>query len=459
MPFPLLRCLLFVWLTAPFVLAQAPIPEPPLDADQYRDWTAQYQAQFPAALKVVEKELKANAAAPSLLYQKGVFQLALGDYAKALNTLQTYAQAHPQDQRVWFQMARCHQFAAQYREAFALYKKYSELQPQDPTPLLAIVNLFFSVNDRPQAVSVSEQIAAAFPQSVAAQANLANTYSRVERMPEAVKLYEAIVQKWPSAIEPQQDLVTLYLRLKRVEDAARLATQATQQFSQAAAAWEAMGSVYEQQDKLVEAYQAYDTALKLRPATTARLAPLYTIGYSAILARNYPLAMQCYQWVLQVNATDADALFRLGRLYALTGRKKEAEDLQKLLKKQDKDLANQLSKEIGKPDKIEQEFVNTCAGSSDDPAAPLTLRPRILSQEKAHYTDLARSNRVQGTVVLNMIFAADARITGLRVVRGLPDGLNEEAAKAAKKIRFRPACKNGKPVSVRMSVEFTFNLL
>jgi TonB family protein len=168
--------------------------------------------------------------------------------------------------------------------------------------------------------------------------------------------------------------------------------------------------------------------------------------------------MQCYQRVLQVDPKDTDALFRLGRLYALTGKKKEAEDTQKLLKKQDQDLASVLSKEITQPGKIEQALVNPCVASKDDAGTPQTMRPTILYKEKALYTDLARSNRVQGTILVSAIFTADERITGVQIVRGLPDGLNEEALRAARKIRFKAACKNGKPVSVRMSMEFSFNL-
>jgi len=91
--------------------------------------------------------------------------------------------------------------------------------------------------------------------------------------------------------------------------------------------------------------------------------------------------------------------------------------------------------------------------------ASASLRPTILYQEKAKYTESARQNRVQGVVVVSVVFTADGRVSGPRVTRGLPDGLNEEAIKAAQKIRFRPAMKNGQPVSVRMSIEFTFNLL
>ncbi|QQS48224.1 MAG: TonB family protein [Acidobacteriota bacterium] len=86
------------------------------------------------------------------------------------------------------------------------------------------------------------------------------------------------------------------------------------------------------------------------------------------------------------------------------------------------------------------------------------LRPTILYKEKAKYTEEARQNKVQGTVVLNVVFTADGRISNIRVVRGLPDGLTEKAIEAAQKIRFRPAVRNGSPVSVRGNLEFTFNL-
>ncbi len=87
-----------------------------------------------------------------------------------------------------------------------------------------------------------------------------------------------------------------------------------------------------------------------------------------------------------------------------------------------------------------------------------SLRPTILYKEKAKYTEEARQNKVQGTVVLNVVFTADGRVTSIRVIRGLPDGLTEKAIEAAQKIRFNPAVKNGSPVSVRGNLEFTFNL-
>jgi TonB family protein len=91
---------------------------------------------------------------------------------------------------------------------------------------------------------------------------------------------------------------------------------------------------------------------------------------------------------------------------------------------------------------------------------PMTaeLRPTILYKERPKYTEDALQNRIEGTVVLNVMFTADGKIRNIRVVRGLPDGLSEKAIEAAQKIRFNPAVKDGVPVNVRGNLEFNFVL-
>jgi TonB family protein len=87
-----------------------------------------------------------------------------------------------------------------------------------------------------------------------------------------------------------------------------------------------------------------------------------------------------------------------------------------------------------------------------------STRPKILYREKAQYTKEARDNKIAGTVVLSVVFAADAQIRDIELVQGLPDGLSEKAIEAAKKIRFEPAMRNGQPVSVRGKLEYSFNI-
>lgn len=90
--------------------------------------------------------------------------------------------------------------------------------------------------------------------------------------------------------------------------------------------------------------------------------------------------------------------------------------------------------------------------------ASARVRPVILYKEAARYTPEAREAKVSGIVRLNAIFGADGGIYGIRIVRGLPLGLNDEAINALRKIRFQPALKDGQPVSVRMSLEYSFQV-
>jgi TonB family protein len=85
-------------------------------------------------------------------------------------------------------------------------------------------------------------------------------------------------------------------------------------------------------------------------------------------------------------------------------------------------------------------------------------RARIASQPKPVYTDSARQNQIQGTVVLLVVLKFDGTIGSIRVVSGLAYGLTEQAIAAARNIKFTPAKKDGVPVSVSVQVEYLFSL-
>ena len=74
------------------------------------------------------------------------------------------------------------------------------------------------------------------------------------------------------------------------------------------------------------------------------------------------------------------------------------------------------------------------------------------------YTRDARKNKIEGTVILKGVFASNGKVTNIHVISGLPDGLTERAVKAAQKIKFKPATRDGKPVSMWMQLEYNFNL-
>jgi TonB family protein len=106
-----------------------------------------------------------------------------------------------------------------------------------------------------------------------------------------------------------------------------------------------------------------------------------------------------------------------------------------------------------------QSTLTPVAEEGEPEPATASLKPIIFYVAKATYTDRARQNRRQGTITVSAIFSAQGEVTGVKILKGLPDGLNDEAISAAQRIRFLPAEKDGKPVSVRMSMEFSFNLI
>ena len=85
-------------------------------------------------------------------------------------------------------------------------------------------------------------------------------------------------------------------------------------------------------------------------------------------------------------------------------------------------------------------------------------RARVLFKPEPTYTEDARRNQVTGTVMLRVVFASNGDVVQIRAVHTLPFGLTERAIAAARQIKFVPAVKGGRPVSVFMQLEYNFNL-
>lgn len=88
----------------------------------------------------------------------------------------------------------------------------------------------------------------------------------------------------------------------------------------------------------------------------------------------------------------------------------------------------------------------------------VTRKTIVIIKPKPQYTEEARQNAVEGTVVLRAVFAASGDVTNIKAVKGLPDGLTEKAIAAARKIKFIPAKKEGRFVSQYIQIEYNFNL-
>lgn len=82
----------------------------------------------------------------------------------------------------------------------------------------------------------------------------------------------------------------------------------------------------------------------------------------------------------------------------------------------------------------------------------------IQSKPTPVYTPEARQLRVEGEVLLRVVFTADGQIRILNVVHGLGHGLDEAAQRAARGVKFIPAMRDGHPVDSNATLHIVFQL-
>ena len=91
-------------------------------------------------------------------------------------------------------------------------------------------------------------------------------------------------------------------------------------------------------------------------------------------------------------------------------------------------------------------------------AKEVDVRAMITAKPKPSYTKEARRNGVQGFVTLKVLLSARGKIARVKIVKRLPAGLTENAIRAACKMEFKPAMKDGHPVAQWLTAEYVFRL-
>lgn len=107
------------------------------------------------------------------------------------------------------------------------------------------------------------------------------------------------------------------------------------------------------------------------------------------------------------------------------------------------------------------------ADAAAAPVAPAARKTQAVSNDKPvevtykprpEYTAEAKSNRVQGDVLLQVVFTASGSVQVQKVIRGLGYGLDASAEQAAREIRFHPAERNGQAIDFPAVVHIEFAL-
>jgi TonB family protein len=87
-----------------------------------------------------------------------------------------------------------------------------------------------------------------------------------------------------------------------------------------------------------------------------------------------------------------------------------------------------------------------------------TSQVDILSKPRPLYTPEGRALKLEGDVVIELVFLANGSVQVSHVVSGLGHGLDEAAVQAAQQIKFKPAKRDGEAVDFPARVRIEFRL-
>jgi len=301
------------------------------------------------------------------------------------------------------------------------------------------------------------------------------------------------------AVSADRDRAIKLYKEGQIGEAIKILRKIVKAHSDDADAWYFLGLAYYGDSAILFARDAFEHLLSLRPDSAdanAKLAyalilgnepeqatkraryaielgdqsvePFYALAEASFRTGDYPKAIEEEDKALEVQPGFAPALITKSlAYYSLKQYGEAAASLQKFLAANPGDPdADVWREQMDRLRIIDRRTI----GSTDSPAVTqpaedlpvaakeVTVRARVLDKPEPSYTDAARKAGVTGKVILKGVFSSSGEVKNLVVVRALGYGLTSKAAQAARKIRFTPASKDGRPVSMWIQLEYNFNL-
>jgi TonB family protein len=269
------------------------------------------------------------------------------------------------------------------------------------------------------------------------------SYLNLSDFKKSRKALAAAVKISPQDSSYRVNLAFANLLGNKLKPAATEAEKAIRLDPQNAEAYYIKGSINLRQYKLSEAIAAADRAIGIKPAFAAAYI-LKTDGY-----------LYSFGEAIAKGAKASDRVDLLKKAQeALEACQKDCDKNSDLTAQQEALAAVEAFYSYFKLNKDETLTPETQPSTPADNVTPI----KILSKPRANYTDSARQAGVQGTVRVAVFFSAEGKVRYVIVVKPLANGLTEEAIRAARKITFEPQTKDGKPVPVVKTIEYTFTL-
>jgi TonB family protein len=258
-------------------------------------------------------------------------------------------------------------------------------------------------------------------------------------------------------------------------------------------AWYYLGLAFNSQGLFGEARPRFERLIQLRPDSADAHAKL---AYALILANEPQKAMTTGQRALELGVKTPEAHYAIAEAnFRLNSPEKAVEEadaalmvdpdflpalitksLAHLSLKQYSEAAASLEKFLAiSPDNVdadtwreqlkemqEKAVQSTTAQPTSETTTfsgkVVTQKARVLGKPEPQYTKTARMAGVQGTVVLRAVFSSDGEVKHIVVTKAVGYGLTTNAIRAARQIKFQPAIKDDRPVSMYIQLEYNFNL-
>jgi tetratricopeptide (TPR) repeat protein len=308
------------------------------------------------------KEAKALARGKKLLQQK--------DYARAMLEFKNAARAVKSDAEPYFQMALVALETGEARAAYKMLNKAIQLNPQHMEAKSHLARLIAengSLEDLSKAENTAKAIVALSPDSIENLDTLALLEWRLGKRGDAEQYLDQALAKVPSSFGSSVLLAKVKMSGNDLKGAEKVLKDAVQNSPRSPDAWVALGNFYAVIGRYPEAFQALESALKIKPQyplTLISLAeaqdrsgqkekavetfrelsklpdPQYEPLYGAYLFEtgNREAALREFERLARKDPKDRGARTRLVETYLALGRTHDAEDvINRALKQNPKD--------------------------------------------------------------------------------------------------------------------------
>jgi TonB family protein len=453
--FLILLCTTLTVFTSSGQNPQSSVPDAPSATWELQEWRETYATTFQEEIKNLESQIRSNSRESSLHYQLGVTLMGLRQSEKAFAEFKKAIRLDNKHALAWHRMGQILLEQVQYEDSIKCFQEAFKRQPNNIQPQLEIIQVLILQRNFSDALATINRTIRCFPDSLQAHSRLADFYTRISPPDpdSAIKTYQEILTRWPDAAEERASLALLYQQNHRAQDAVAESEKLAANDLQSVSVARDLIYIYCQNKQFDKALSAIQKLRATRPGHKSMASFFIDAGMTTQFAGEFETALNIFQETLKLDPENTDGLYLSGRLLARMGKIKEAEGAKESLKKIDRDLAKRLGEEISKPGKLE--ILKAQDGS---PISEVTKMPQLIHFEKIHITDAARADRAQGVIVVSVLISTEGEVIHARIIRGASYGMNEEAIRAARKCRFRPAEKNGVPVLTRKSLVYSFSV-